>query len=164
MPKDVSYNPAVDKGIDSCYNRHINNAIRSETMQITFTVKDKLIKSAISEILDNEIYGNYDSATIKMAKLPKISAKVDEIFANDKFQAAVIKHLSKAAETMMEDSIYDELGYEMDMDLPGLEEMIEQCDLVSAAAQEQEEINREAEEVKRMVKTLEKAGFKIVKA
>jgi hypothetical protein len=97
-----------------------------------------------------------------MAKLPKISAKVDEIFANDKFQAAVIKHLSKAAESMMEDSIYDELGYEMD--LPGLSEMIKECDRVSAAAQEQEEINREAEEVKRMVKTLEKAGFKIVKA
>jgi hypothetical protein len=65
---------------------------------------------------------------------------------------------------MMEDSIYDELGYEMDMDLPGLSEMIKECDRVSAAAQEQEEINREAEEVKRMVKTLEKAGFKIVKA
>ncbi len=133
-------------------------------MQITFTVKDKLIKAAINEILDNEIYGNYDSATIKMAKLPKISVKVDEIFANEKFQAGLIKHLSKAAETMMEDSIYDELGYEMDIELPGLAEMIKQCDRVYEQAREQEEINREAEEVKRMVKTLEKAGFKIVKA
>ena len=133
-------------------------------MQITFTVKDKLIKSAITEILDNEIYGNYDSVTIKLAKLPKISAKVNEIFDDAKFQAAMIKHLSKAAESMMEDSIYDELGYEMDIALPGLTEMIEQCDRVSAAAREQEEINREAEEVKRMVKTLEKAGFKIVKS
>jgi hypothetical protein len=133
-------------------------------MQITFTVKDKLIKSAISEILDNEIYGNYDSATIKMAKLPKIGVKVDEIFANEKFQASLIKHLSKAAESMMEDSIYDELGYEMDIELPGLPEMIAECDRVCEQAREQEEINREAEEVKRMVKTLEKAGFKIVKA
>jgi hypothetical protein len=133
-------------------------------MQITFTIKDKLIKSAITEILDNEIYGNYDSATIKMAKLPKISAKVNEIFDDAKFQAAVIKHLSKAAESMMEDSIYDELGYEMDMELPGLPEMIAECARVSLQAQEQEKINREAEEVKRMVKTLEKAGFKIVKA
>jgi hypothetical protein len=133
-------------------------------MQITFTIKDKLIKSAISEILDNEIYGNYDSATIKMAKLPKISAKVNEIFDDAKFQAAVIKHLSKAAESMMEDSIYDELGYEMDIELPGLPEMIAECARVSLQAQEQAQINREAEEVKRMVKTLEKAGFKIVKA
>ena len=132
-------------------------------MQITFTVKDKLVKSAIHEMLDNEIYGNYDSATIKMAKLPKISAKVEEIFANEKFQAAVIKHLSKAAESMMEDSIYDELGYEMDIELPGLSEMIKECDRVSAAAQEQEYIEREAQEVKRMVKALEKAGFKISK-
>ena len=132
-------------------------------MQITFTIKDKLIKSAISEILDNEIYGNYDSATIKMAKLPKISAKVNEIFDDAKFQAAVIKHLAKAAESMMEDSIYDELGYEMDIDLPGLPEMIKECDRVSAAAQEQEYIEREAQEVKRMVKALEKAGFKISK-
>jgi hypothetical protein len=64
----------------------------------------------------------------------------------------------------MEDSIYDELGYEMDITLPGLTEMIEQCEQVCLQAQEQEKINREAEEVKRMVKTLEKAGFKIVKA
>jgi 3-methyladenine DNA glycosylase Tag len=42
--------------------------------------------------------------------------------------------------------------------------MIEQCEQVCLQAQEQEKINREAEEVKRMVKTLEKAGFKIVKA
>ena len=133
-------------------------------MQITFTVKDKLIKSAISEILDNEIYGNYDSATIKMANLPKISAKVNEIFDDAKFQAAVIKHLAKAAESIMEDSIYDEMGYEMDIELPGLPEMIKQCDRVCQQAQEQAQINREAEEVKRMVKTLEKAGFKIVKA
>jgi hypothetical protein len=76
----------------------------------------------------------------------------------------VIKHLSKAAESMMEDSIYDELGYEMDIELPGLPEMIAECARVSLQAQEQAQINREAEEVKRMVKTLEKAGFKIVKA
>jgi phosphoglycolate phosphatase-like HAD superfamily hydrolase len=99
-----------------------------------------------------------------MAKLPKISAKVNEIFDDAKFQAAVIKHLSKAAESMMEDSIYDELGYEMDIDLPGLTDMIEQCEQVYLQAREQEEVNREAEEVKRMVKTLEKAGFKIVKS
>jgi hypothetical protein len=131
-------------------------------MQITFTIKDKIVKSAISEVLDTEIYGSYDSATIKLAKLPKISVKVNEIFANEKFQAALTKQLAEAAENMMEDSIYDEVGYEMN--LPGVEDMINACDRVSAAAQEQEQINREAEEVKRMVKTLEKAGFKIVKA
>jgi len=129
-------------------------------MQITFTIKDKIVKSAISEVLDTEIYGSYDSATIKLAKLPKISVKVNEIFANEKFQAALTKQLAEAAENMMEDSIYDEVGYEMN--LPGVEDMINACDRVSAAAQEQEQINREAEEVKRMVKTLEKAGFKIV--
>jgi hypothetical protein len=131
-------------------------------MQITFTIKDTIVKSAISEVLDNEIYGAYDSATIKLANLPKISTAAKEIFNDPKFQAALTKQLARAAENMMEDSIYDEVGYEMT--LPGLTEMIEQCDRVSAAAQEQEEINREAEEVKRMVKTLEKAGFKIVKA
>jgi hypothetical protein len=130
-------------------------------MQITFTVKDKLIKSAITEVLANEIYGNYDSATIKMAKLPKISANVNEIFNDPKFQAALVKQLAEAAENMMEDMIYDEVGYEMN--LPGVEDMIKECDRVSAAAQEQEQINREAQEVKRMVKALEKAGFKISK-
>jgi thioester reductase-like protein len=130
-------------------------------MQITFTVKDKLIKSAINEVLDNEIYSNYDSATIKMAKLPKISAKVNEIFADAKFQAALVKQLAEAAENMMEDMIYDEVGYEMN--LSGVEDMIKECDRVRAAAQEQEQINREAQEVTRIVKALEKAGFKISK-
>ena len=130
-------------------------------MQITFTIKDKIVKSAISEVLDNEIYGNYDSATVKMAKLPKISAKVNEIFDDAKFQTVLAKHMAKVAEGMMEDSIYDEIGYEME--LPGIREMIEQCNRVAEQAREQEEINREAQEVARMVKALEKAGFKISK-
>lgn len=131
-------------------------------MQITFTVKDTIIKSAISEVLDNEIYGSYDAATIKLAKLPKISTVTKEIFNDPKFQAMLVKQLAEAAESLIEDHIYDEVGYEMN--LPGLSEMIKQCDRVTAHAQEQEQINREAEEVKRMVKTLEKAGFKLVKA
>jgi hypothetical protein len=131
-------------------------------MQITFTIKDKVIKSAIGESLDCSVYDHYDSATLKMAKMPKISAKANEIFANEKFQAALTKRLAEAAENMIEDCIYDELMYEIEM--PGVAEMIKECDRVCQQAQEQEQINREAEEVKRMVKTLERAGFKIVKA
>jgi hypothetical protein len=63
---------------------------------------------------------------------------------------------------MMEDSIYDELGFEVE--LPGVTDMVKECERVCEQAQEQEKISREAEEVKRMVKTLERAGFKIVKA
>ena len=131
-------------------------------MQITFTVKDKVIKSAIGESLDCSVYEHYDSATLKMARMPKISALTNQIFADAKFQAALAKTLAKVAENMVEECIYDELMYELE--LPFVNDLMKQCDQVSAEAQAQAEVEQEAEEVKRMVKTLERAGFKIVKA
>lgn len=130
-------------------------------MQITFTVADKVIKSAISNTLDGSIYEMYDSATIKAAKLPKIAALTKQIFEDPKFQAELTKRLQRIAETDIEDVIYDEM-YELE--LPGLAAMVKACERVCEHREAELDAEREAAEVTRMVKTLERAGFKIVKA
>ena len=91
-----------------------------------------------------------------------MSALVDQIFEDEKFQAELTKRMVKLAEGLIEDYISDELMYEMD--LPGVTSLMKECDRVVEQAREQALALKEAEEVKRMVATLEKAGFKIVKA
>jgi len=130
-------------------------------MQITVTITDKAIKSAICNTLDNEVYENYDSAVLRAAKMPKISTAVNAIFDNAKFQASLTKQLQRVAESAMEDEIYDAMW---DVTMPGIPEMVKACDAASKARDADEREKQDAEEVKRMIKTLERAGYKLSKA
>jgi hypothetical protein len=130
-------------------------------MQITVTIADKVIKSAIDNALDGAVYEYFDSATLKAAKIPKAKAAVDAVFADAKFQARLTKQLQEVAESAMEDEIYDAM---FDLELPGLDAMTKACELAYDAREAAQQEQREAAEVARMVKTLEAAGFKIVKA
>jgi dephospho-CoA kinase len=130
-------------------------------MQITVTLADKLIKTAITNTLDGEIYEYFNSAVLKRAKLPKQSALTNKIFADPKFQATLEKKLADAAYNEIEDLIFD-LMYEVK--LPEVDALIKQCQDTMEKLNDEVEAEQEAEEVKRMVKTLERAGFKIVKA
>jgi hypothetical protein len=131
-------------------------------MQITITIADKTIKNAIDNALDNNLYEYFDSATIKAANLPKRATVIKDIMADAKFQKAFAKRMVEAAESACEDSIWDDISYEVE--LPFLNDLIDKCESVTLEVEEAAQAEREAEEVKRMVKTLEKAGFKIVKA
>ena len=130
-------------------------------MQITVTITDKAIKSAIRNTLDNEVYENYDSAVLRAAKMPKLRTAVNAIFDNAKFQADLARRLTIEAESAMEDMIYDEM---YDINLPGVDAMTKACETAYEAREQSLQEQKEAAEVARMVKTLEKAGFKIVKA
>ena len=130
-------------------------------MQITVTIADKVIKSAIDNALDGAVYEYFDSATLKAAKIPKAKAAVDLVFADAKFQARLTKQLQEVAESAMEDEIFDAM---FDLELPGLDAMTKACELAYDAREAAQQEQREAAEVARMVKTLEAAGFKIVKA
>ena len=130
-------------------------------MQITVTVADKLIKTAITNTLDGELYEYFNSAVLKRAKLPKQSTLTNKIFADPKFQATLTKKLQDAAYAEIEDLIFD-LMYEIK--LPEVDALIRQCHDTMEKLNDEVEEEQEAEEVKRMVKTLERAGFKIVKA
>jgi hypothetical protein len=130
-------------------------------MQITVTLPDKLIKTAITNTLDGELYEYFNSAVLKRAKLPKQSTLTNKIFADPKFQATLEKKLADAAYNEIEDLIFD-LMYEVK--LPEVDALIKQCQDTMEKLNDEVEAEQEAEEVKRMVKTLERAGFKIVKA
>jgi hypothetical protein len=130
-------------------------------MQITITVSDKLIKTAITNTLDGEIYEYFDSAVLKRAKMPKQSTLTNTIFADAKFQATLTKKLRDAAYAEVEDLIFDSM-YEIN--LPGVSALTKQCLEIVNLRSEEIEAEQELENVKRMVMTLERAGYKVVKA
>jgi len=130
-------------------------------MQITINIADKQIKSAINELLDNEIFEQYDTALIKEARF-KRSVTAKDIFECAQFQERLAKALQTVAEDAVLDSLHETVCYDVEVvQVPGI---IKILDKMLADFREKQAANREAEEVKRMVKTLEKAGFKIVKA
>jgi dephospho-CoA kinase len=130
-------------------------------MQITVTLADKLIKTAITNTLDGEIYEYFNSAVLKRSKMPKQSALTNKIFADPKFQATLEKKLADAAYNEIEDLIFD-LMYEIK--LPEVDGLIKQCHNTMEKLSEEVEAEQELENVKRMVMTLERAGYKVVKA
>jgi hypothetical protein len=130
-------------------------------MQITINVSDKQIKTAINELLDNEIFDQYDKALIKRAQFKK-SVTAKDLFECPQFQARLAKELTNVAEDALADKLYEIVAY--DIDVPQVAAIIRSLDKINEEFEEEANVQREAEEVKRMVKTLERAGFKIVKA
>ena len=130
-------------------------------MQITVTVTDKLIKTAITNTLDGEIYEYFDSAILKRAKLPKQSTLTNRIFADAKFQAKLEKKLQAVAETEIEDLIFD-LMYEIN--LPEVSGLVQQCHRMVEQRGSEIEAQQEVENVHRMIKALEQVGFKVTPA
>lgn len=130
-------------------------------MQITFTIADKMIKSAITNALDNEVYEHWDSATLKAAKAPKIGTVVKEIFQDPKFQEQLVKELKETAECAVEDFIYEVMD---EINIPQIVELCKTVDRAADAMDAMDAEKKEAAEVERMIKILSKAGFKIEKA
>lgn len=130
-------------------------------MQVTITITDKLIKSAITNCLENEVYEHWDSATLKAAKAPKIATVVKEIFTDPKFQAQLAKEIQATAESAVEDYIYDMMD---EIQIPQIVELGRTIERVAVEQDLVLETKRELAEVERMIKLLAKAGYKIEKA
>ena len=130
-------------------------------MQITITIADKLIKSAITNALDNEVYENWNTATLKAAKVPKIGTVTKEIFTDPKFIAQIQREIEATAETAVEEYIYEMMD---EINIPQIQELSRKVDTAALEMDKVEVEKQEAEEVARMIKILSKAGFKIEKA
>lgn len=130
-------------------------------MQIKITVTDKLIKSAISNALDNEVYENWDSATLKAAKIPSISAMTKEIFADPEFQEQIQREIEATAETAVEEYIYEMMD---EIQIPQIEDLCKRVESAEQASDAAEQEQKELAEVERMIKLLAKAGYKIERA
>jgi len=130
-------------------------------MQVTITIADKLIKSAITNCLDNEVYEHWDSATLKAAKIPSVSAMTKEIFADPKFQDQIQREIEATAESAVEDYIYEMMD---EIQIPQIQDLCKRVTQAEEAMDAVEAEKKEAEEVARMIKLLAKAGYKIEKA
>ena len=130
-------------------------------MQVTITIADKLIKSAITNALDNEVYENWNTATIKAAKIPSISAMTKEIFADPKFQDQIQREIEATAESAVEDYIYEMMD---EIQIPQIQDLCKQVESAELAQDAIDAEKKELEEVERMIKLLAKAGYTIQKA
>lgn len=130
-------------------------------MQITINVSDKQIKQAINELLDNEIFEQYDAAVIKQAQFKK-SVTAKDLFECEQFHARLAKALKNVAENAVEDSLFETVCY--DVEVPQVVGIIKIMDKTNEQLQDQRLAAEEKSEVIRMVKALERAGFKIEKA
>ena len=130
-------------------------------MQVTITITDKLIKSAITNALDNEVYENWNTATIKAAKIPGISAMTKEIFADPKFQDQIQREIEATAESAVEDYIYEMMD---EINIPQIEDLCKRVGQAEDAIDAIDAEKKELAEVERMIKLLGKAGYKIEKA
>jgi hypothetical protein len=130
-------------------------------MQVTITIADKLIKSAITDALDNEVYENWNTATLKAAKIPKITAMTAAIFADPKFQAQIEREIEATAESAVEDYIYEMMD---EIQIPQIQDLCKIVESAEAVMDAQEAEKKELAEVERMIKLLAKAGYTIQKA
>lgn len=130
-------------------------------MQVTITITDKLIKGAITNALDNEVYENWNTATIKAAKIPSISAMTKEIFADPKFQDQIQREIEATAESAVEDYIYEMMD---EISIPQIQDLCNRVTLAEDQMDQVEQEKKELAEVERMIKLLAKAGYKIEKA
>jgi hypothetical protein len=130
-------------------------------MQITINIADKQIKSAINELLDNEIFQQYDTDVIKQARF-KRSVSAKDLFECEQFQARLAKQLAEVAKGAVEENLYETVCY--DIEVPQVVAMIKIMDQTNKEFQESRLQAEENAEVERMVKTLERAGYKLTKA
>ena len=138
-------------------------------MQITINVKDSEIKAAIENVVENEIYDQYDSDVLKKAKVPSKAALVKELMADP----AVPKAVTKIVEDIevieyLYDNLYDhnfkrlsDLGAACEQALNELEAATED---ERKAAEEKRKVVEEEAIIQRTIKALERQGYKIVKA
>jgi hypothetical protein len=139
-------------------------------MQITITISDKIVKAAVENMIDGNLYENYDRDVCNLAGVPKKATLVKAVLADEKFMAALTKEMQRRCD--LDDYIYD---YVWDVPCKIVTDLIAKCDdayekvddiqLEKAAAAETK--RKEAEEaatVARVIEVLKKQGYSITKA
>ena len=140
-------------------------------MQITVTIKDKDIKTAVAEMADYTL-SNYDDKTRKIARAPSVAALTKAIMADEKYMANVKRRITNTIQTLANDHIYEDI---LHADCPTTAALEVQLDAAQEQARMAEEAERqkmaeivaqeaEAAMVNRMVSALKKAGYRVEKA
>lgn len=128
-------------------------------MQITINIKDSEVKDAISEALHNNIYGNWDDVVLKVAGVPAKSKMIKALFTDAKFMAAFTKRIIDNLDPC--DSLWDAV---YDVNMPGVDALNKACEKVASDMDKDIKLQREADQLKRTIEVLKKAGYKVEKA
>ena len=125
-------------------------------MQIT--ISDKAVAQVIAQMIDCNIFDNYGSDVIKAAKIPKKAELVKAVLADKKFMAGFERYITKYAADL--DVMYDAA---FEADSTAVIQAINACDKAYEKVDEERAIKQEAEDLKRSIRVLEAAGFKVTK-
>lgn len=125
-------------------------------MQIT--IPAKFVKEAITTMVEGQIYDNFSPEVIKAAKVGKKADMVKAVMEDSKFMAGFERFLTNYISDIdvMVDAAYE-------CDAKAVNAGIMACEKAYDAVDEELAIEREAQDLKRMVKVLEAAGFKVSK-
>ena len=140
-------------------------------MKITIEVSNRVIEDALVEMLEDTIFDSYEARTLKTAKIPTAKKIIKDVMLDENFLAKLAKDVAKYLDDDVNELVYDRVG---NMTLPLIDELIDRCDQVAMAEEEAEEAQqkalyaanmakRDADDVARMVKALNKLGYKITK-
>lgn len=136
-------------------------------MNVVISIPPKDLKEIFVEMLEGELYENFDSKALKMAGVPKKADLINTLI-NDE---AYINNLSARIAGYVKAYVIDRLFEEVyDVKCPTLASLVKACeqasDKIEAAERKQFEKDQEQEEaqrVQRMIKALTSAGYKITK-
>lgn len=139
-------------------------------MKVTINIPDVMIKNAVENMLEGNLYENYDSDVRDLAGVPKKAALIKTVIADEKFMAALAKELTARFDP--EDYLYDIVW---DIPCKTVSDLVRKCDMAfeqeDAAAAEKAaaeiKAQKEADEaaaIARTIAALKKAGYTITKA
>ena len=141
-------------------------------MKITIEVSNRVIEDALMEMLEDTIFDSYEARTLKTAKIPTAKKISKDIMLDEVFLAKLAKDVGSQLDDEVNELVYDRVGNGMKIAL--VDQLVDRCDQVAMAESDEEEakqnallkenmVKRDADDVARMVKALNKLGYKITK-
>ena len=121
-------------------------------------VSDKIIAQAIGYMLDGQLYENYDDKLLKIAGVPKRADLIKTVMEDKKFMASMARQMTKYVE---DGDLLTDFAY--DSDSKAVNKAVMDCDKAYDKFDEERAIKQEAEDLKRSIRVLEAAGFKVTK-
>jgi len=142
-------------------------------MKITIEVSNRVVEAALANMLDDTVFDSYEARTLKAAKIPSAKKIIKEIMADQRFLEQLAKDVAAGLDEEAEDLVYEYVDNHAIV-TSVVDGLIERCDQVAMAEEEAEEekhnaqlkenmAKRDADDVARMVKALNKLGYKITK-
>jgi len=134
-------------------------------MKLTIDIKDRVITQAISYMVDEYLFDNFNPYVLKKAKVPSHSKLTKQIMADETCMDSFRKTLSDALDEDLLDVICNILS---DVNFPILDLLIDNCNRIDSELEHAEYVKnlaqREEQKVKDMIKVIEGAGYSVKKA